>query len=274
MISIIMSIFDESVSQVSKSIDSILKQTFENIEVIIVLDNPLNKSVKQYLGDLSSECRNVKVIFNDMNIGLGFSLNKAIEEASGEFIARMDADDVSEVERINNQFEFLNYNKFDIVFCNVNLIDKNGLLHKRHTIDNPTFIRDFFLNDPFVHATYLIKADVLKKYMYKISHAPEDYDLYFRMFGDGVKFGLLSDYLYSYYFQSKLDYRSDYDRAKRCYNGAKIYIKLILEYYSTIRECRGVKRIFFRNIIMMCCSYNSVLYVYLSRFYRWFSAMR
>ena len=91
-VSVVMSVYNEPQHFVKKAVDSILSQTFEDFEFIIVCDNPKNTSLYQYLMSVKDSDKRVKIIKNEVNIGLTKSLNKAIANSEGIYIARMDAD--------------------------------------------------------------------------------------------------------------------------------------------------------------------------------------
>ena len=266
LISVIMSVYDETVSDISRAVTSILNQTYENIELIVILDKPDNIDAFNYLKSINDK----RIIFlpNKENIGLGFSLNNAINAASGDYIARMDADDVSHPDRLKNELNYLTNNALDLVFCEVELVGKHGEKHRRKGLQHANFKEHFFKYDPFVHATMLIKTDLMNKHLYRISHAPEDYDLYFRLYGDGAKFGLLNGVYYTYYFQSKLDYRPLKDRASRCYKGARLFNQIIFKYYKHLVGCKGLNVAILKNLLWMLLSLNTTIYKYSSSIFR------
>jgi glycosyltransferase involved in cell wall biosynthesis len=102
-----MSIYNEPEEWLKDSIESILHQSFSDLEFIIVNDNPvreLNGSLVRRYMDIDSR---IRLIENAENIGLTCSLNKAFKEAHGTYIARMDGDDISLPERLETQFRFM-----------------------------------------------------------------------------------------------------------------------------------------------------------------------
>ena len=105
-ISVIMSVYNGE-SYLKDSIDSILNQTFNDFEFIIVNDNS-NDSSKEII--LSYADERIIYLENKQNIGLASSLNKAIKKAKGIFIARMDDDDISYADRFRLQVDFLESN--------------------------------------------------------------------------------------------------------------------------------------------------------------------
>ena len=85
LISVIMSTYNESVSELRESIESVLKQTYSNIEFVIVIDNPNNEELSVFI--YSFDDPRIRVIKNDRNIGLVNSLNKAICQSKGEYLS-------------------------------------------------------------------------------------------------------------------------------------------------------------------------------------------
>lgn len=117
-ISVVMSTYNEPVEWVEKSIRSILNQTYDNIEVIVICDNPDNKGIVDLLNLIKEGDNRVVLHFNERNKGLIYSLNKAINLSSGEYIARMDADDISLPTRLSEQILYLEENHLDLCGCN------------------------------------------------------------------------------------------------------------------------------------------------------------
>src|SRR5687768_3512659 len=96
-ISVIMSAYNAE-KYVIEAIDSILKQSFKDFEFIIINDCS-NDHTLDILNEYAQMDTRIQIINNEENLGLTISLNKALKEAKGKYIARMDADDVSHPER-------------------------------------------------------------------------------------------------------------------------------------------------------------------------------
>lgn len=113
LVTIIMSTYKTNVEMLNESINSILKQNYKNIEFIIVCDGDINEYnyIKKTFHD-----KRIKLLLNEKNCGLPYSLNLAIENSKGKYIARMDSDDVSILNRISIQKKFMDNNK-DIEIC-------------------------------------------------------------------------------------------------------------------------------------------------------------
>src|SRR5699024_8677554 len=85
-ISVIMSVYNEKERELKAAIDSILGQTYQNLEFIIILDNPLNKELQIVIEDYVQKDSRIRFFINEQNMGLVRSLNKALKYATGGFI--------------------------------------------------------------------------------------------------------------------------------------------------------------------------------------------
>lgn len=110
-ISVLMSVYKEPCNWLKESIDSILSQTFPNFEFIIINDNPDSDVNNQILNEYSLKDKRVVVYSNEKNLGLTQSLNIGLRLAKGNYVARMDADDIAIINRLQVQFEYLTANK-------------------------------------------------------------------------------------------------------------------------------------------------------------------
>ena len=221
-VSVIMGIYNCE-NTLAESIDSIINQTYKNIELIMCddcsKDNTYNIAKKYEL--LYPE--KIKVIKNDQNITLGPTLNRCLELATGEFIARQDGDDISVKDRIEKQVNFLLKNKeFDLVGTSMlvfNDKEVKGIRGSNKVIPNKI---DLVFDVPFCHATILANSNVYKELngynIKKYTTRCEDVDLWFRFFSRGFKGYNLSEALYKV--------RDDNDAYKR--RTFKNYFNLLL----------------------------------------------
>ncbi len=125
LVTVLMSVYKPNIDLLKRSVNSILNQTYRNIEFIII-DDGAGEEALSYLNAIDDN--RVRLIKNEHNIGLASSLNKGIAIASGEFIARMDADDYSLPNRIYEQVKYLQeHSDVDVLTC-VALDIRNGKL--------------------------------------------------------------------------------------------------------------------------------------------------
>lgn len=165
-----------------EAVKSILNQTYRNFEFIIVNDASTDESFK-YLKSLKD--RRIKLIENPKNLGLAASLNRGLKQAKGNYIARMDADDISLPQRFEKQMEFLLKNpSVDLCGTWAHLIDENEKTigeRKFYTSDN-MIKKALAILSPIIHPTMLARKEFFKKldgYNEKFDYA-EDYELLMR----------------------------------------------------------------------------------------------
>ena len=180
-VSVVMSVYNEE-RHVEEAIRSILDQTFKDFEFIVVDDGSTDKT-PQILRSFSDP--RLKII-RQRNMGLTKALNRGISLAEGEYIARMDADDVSLPERLERQVKFLDENpEVGIVGTAYYEIDAEGRILGRERF--PTRDEDLrkvlIRYNPFFHASVMIRRTVFEKvglYDESFPYA-QDYELWFRV---------------------------------------------------------------------------------------------
>lgn len=110
----------------SDAVESILRQTFKDFEFLIINDGSSDNSLK-LLEKFAKEDSRIRVIDPGINRGVIEVLNEGIGLAQGEYIARMDADDISMPDRLEKQYQFLQkHTKYVCVGCKTMMIDPEG----------------------------------------------------------------------------------------------------------------------------------------------------
>lgn len=203
-VSIIMSVYNESTYELDQSINSILEQSFQDFEFIIVNDNPDNEILKKYLSKL--EDNRIIVITNEKNLGLISSLNRAFKESRGDFIARMDADDISFPTRIQEQYHYLISHDIDMVGSYIKTIDSRGDVMK-NKMKFPQHHRAicFFSKwgSCIAHPTWFARREVFSSLSgYRNALYCEDYDFILRALNKNFKLGNINKVLLKYRVRS------------------------------------------------------------------------
>ena len=198
-ISCIMSNFNTKANYLTDAIESILNQTYSNFELIIIDDNSTNTDSLEVL-EKYKYYKNIKIIYNKKNIGLAQSLNKAINYSTGEYIARMDTDDISNNSRFSKQLAFMIENNLDIcgTFA-LNFGEKNNLSFTPFFKPEECKCQLFF-STCLIHPSVMIKKAFLKKY--KLSYNPnfvcsQDFEMWTNC-SDYGKIGILNEVLVKY----------------------------------------------------------------------------
>ena len=169
-----------------ESVNSILNQTFKNFEFIIICSDPSEKT-KKILDKYQSLDSRILVIYQEKK-GIIFARNTGCQLAKGEFIAVMDADDISYPERFEKQLLFMEkHPDIGIVGSWADFINQSGL--KIYTVRSPTnpFLIGWKLlfSNCILHLTILMRTKILKELNYytpEMNGFPEDYDLWTRAF--------------------------------------------------------------------------------------------
>jgi len=168
---------------ISQALESVYNQTYQNFEVIIVDDGSTDRT-SEILVDMKDS--RTFIYRNPQNKGLTRSLNIGLKLCRGEYVARMDADDVSYPQRFEKQVRFLNENPDCLVvgsWCN--WIDSNGEMHG--SWEPPTEYEDIkkklLVNNSLAHGSVMLRRSSLTKiggYNEKYTYA-QDYDLWLRL---------------------------------------------------------------------------------------------
>ena len=200
LVSVLMSCYREPIDQLKTAIGSILLQSYSNLELILVLDDPSNIYAKQCLEAVASKDDRVRLIYNEKNLGLVGSLNEALVFASGDYICRMDADDVSESERIETQLEYLTAGGFDLVGSYMTVIDDSGqTMYQVTTIPTKSKAIKHALkyNNCVPHPSWFGRREVFED-GYRPIPLCEEYDFLVRAALNGFKRGNCPECLVNY----------------------------------------------------------------------------
>jgi glycosyltransferase involved in cell wall biosynthesis len=198
LISIIMSVYNENPSWIESAINSVINQSYSNIEFIIVMDNPSNTKILELLYAYQEQEESISVFVNDKNEGLVYSLNLALDKCHGEYVARMDADDICHLDRLEKQLHFLVCNNLDLVGANVNLFNDSGVFYTTNKLLTHKYLKKMLSNGTIgiVHPTFFAKLAVYRALDgYKHSLHTEDKEFLARVFCHDFKVGNTKDVL-------------------------------------------------------------------------------
>ena len=213
MISVIMSTYKENESQLRQSIESILNQTYQDFEFIIILDFPENETHRKVIHDYAAKDPRIRFYPNEKNIGLASSLNRGLKLANGEYIARMDADDISLPDRFEKQINYLKYNRVDLIGGLTEVIDDNGnVLYKINKVPaDPDKIQKCLRYGQVVaHPTWFGKKAMFDDlHGYRLIPLCEDTDFVLRAVLKGYKMSNINEPVLKYRMSSNSVSRSN-----------------------------------------------------------------
>lgn len=179
-ISVLMPVFNGE-RYLREAVDSILSQTLADFEFIIINDGSTDRSAE--ILSAYADPR-LKIIHNHSNIGVSLSLNKGLDSALGEYVARMDSDDISLPERFARQVAFMDSHP-EIAVCGtwVKVIDATGrIVRCRPTPTGEDLELNYWRHNPLIHPSVMIRVSQLGELRYDghILYA-QDFDLWFRI---------------------------------------------------------------------------------------------
>lgn len=201
-ISIVMPLYNEDINFFTKALESIFSQSFKKFELIIVDDSSDLKCHTHILKNFGNDPR-LKYYKNNKRMGLAKSLNLGLLYCSGDYVCRMDSDDIATVDRLECQLAFLKEHKnIDVVGSNINLIDKESLPigFRKYPETNEEFRKKLHFTSPIAHPTVMFRRQVYMKYggyIEKFNRA-EDLDLWLRWSNLGVSFANIQQPLLFY----------------------------------------------------------------------------
>ncbi|MEO3135264.1 glycosyltransferase [Turicibacter sanguinis] len=206
LISVIMSTYNEPIDYLKESIESILNQTYKNIEFLIIIDNPENDELIKVIYEYAKKDTRIKVIENKENLGLVKSLNKGLSFATGDIIARMDADDISDRNRLKSQLSFINKYEYDLVSSNYILFYSDNEVEEK-TIFPETYEeckKKLRHTNCLPHPCWFGYKKVFDELKgYREIKACEDYDFAIRAVCAGYKIGNCQEFLFKYRYNNK-----------------------------------------------------------------------
>lgn len=206
-ISVIIPVYQEKLTHIEQSINSIKNQTYSNMEILVGLDDPTNILAIEYLTRQEKNNDNFRLYINYENLGLAENLNKLIQKSTGKYVARMDADDIAEKNRLEKQYKFLIENNLNFVSGAYDSIDESGNIIKisrKRDLFNLDIRSIEKYGNILAHPLWLVSRNILNNLKYRKVEPAEDYDLIARaMLDSNVKFGYLGESLLKYRIRVK-----------------------------------------------------------------------
>lgn len=188
-ISIIMGTYNPTdKDRLFRAVRSLIFQSFPDWELILY-DDGSNKDCEKNILEAADLDDRILHIRNDRNQGLAHALNVCIQHSAGTYIARMDDDDISQPERLERQYRFLDaHPEYQWVGSSAELMDRDGVWGLQKMPEIP-LANDFLYNSPYIHPSVMFRREILtesggyseaKKYLHC-----EDYELFMRLHKNG-----------------------------------------------------------------------------------------
>jgi glycosyltransferase involved in cell wall biosynthesis len=195
--------FYEAFSTLEAAVASIREQTFQDWELVLIDDGSMDggHELAQYLSIKDSRIRLLKLPHG----GIVTALNTGLDAATGDFVARMDADDLCLPSRLARQFAFLEgHPDIGLVSCLVEHCGDSGAQQGyaeyirwiNELVDPNAISLQRFVESPFAHPSVMFRRELIKKHgTYRNGDFPEDYDLWLRWMQAGVRMAKVQEVL-------------------------------------------------------------------------------
>lgn len=200
LVSIIMGIYNCE-STLSEAVDSLLNQTFQNWELILCDDGSSDGTYLAAQSYVQRYPEKIRLLQNFKNLGLNETLNRCLKEVKGEYVARMDGDDVCAPDRLEKELAvFAEHPELAVVSVGMYFYDEKGIFGSLLYPEWPQK-EDLLYGSPFCHAGCMVRRKVYEELggyrTEKEISRIEDYDLWFRLYQAGYIGYNIQEYLYS-----------------------------------------------------------------------------
>lgn len=199
LISVVMATYQgDDLAHLRIAIDSILCQSHKNLELQIICDGPIDPERIDYLQSLPS---NVFTHLSTINQGPAAARNIGIDKSNGEFIAIMDADDISVPSRLSDQLLHLTNENLDLVSSSLNVIDSEGkqIGFRNIPISHGEIKKLAPLRCPMHNPSAFGRASIFRSFKYDTRlRVAEDYDLWIRLLLNDRRLGNTNTPLVNY----------------------------------------------------------------------------
>ncbi len=185
-ISILLPVYNDELN-IARSTESLLRQTKRDIQLVVIDDGSTDQTPK-ILASFADE--RLKVI-RAQHAGICGALNLGVTHCSGEYIARMDSDDISDVTRLERQYEFLETHRDHVLvgsWCNVVREDGTVVNRFRPPVTDAGIRKAMPWYNPIVHSSVLMRAETLRLtggFSVALTRVGHDYDLWWKFLARG-----------------------------------------------------------------------------------------
>jgi glycosyltransferase involved in cell wall biosynthesis len=185
---------------IHEAVDSILDQTYRNLEILLI-DDGSTDNTRDIIKTYASLDRRVVPVFNDKNLGLIRTLNKGVCLATGDYIARMDADDRSHSGRIETILSaFLDRPELDVISAAYYYMSDEGVVLRKafpKALESKALHFVSFFCTPVNHPCVMVKSEVFRDNQFDENYLhSEDYEIFSRLLARGYRFMNLEQPLY------------------------------------------------------------------------------
>ena len=185
LVSIIIPYFKKK-KYIGDTINSILNQTYNNFEIIIIYDDPEKKDL-DYIEKLSHSDSRIKLIINEKNLGAGISRNIGIDQSKGTFLAFIDADDIWERTKLEEQVNFMQGKNINFCHTSYKIINEEKQFLSLRRARNFFTMKDLIKSCDIGLSTVILKKEILGSNKFADLKTKEDFVLWLKLISSNVK---------------------------------------------------------------------------------------
>ena len=217
LVSVIMPYYKKK-RYLKKSIFSVLNQSYENFEIILINDDPFED--KQFLKNIKNLDSRIKLINNKNQIGAGFSRNKGIKKSKGDYIAFLDCDDYWHKDKLQTQINYMIRNNNLFSFTAYKIIDVKGYIIGKRKAKKYLKFKDLVKSCDIGLSTVILKKKLMKKNLFPNLKTKEDYVLWLKISKAKVEIIGINKFLT---FWRKLDNSLSSNTLQKILDGFRVY---------------------------------------------------
>ena len=203
------------------TINSVLNQTYKNLEIIIIYDDP-NKEDLNLLKKIKKKDKRIKIYINKKNLGAGRSRNKGIKLSKGIFVAFLDSDDLWKKNKLKKQIFFMKKNGINASHTSYTIINSNNKIIGSRNANDMSYKLLLKSCDIGLSTVVLKKEIITSKIKFANIKTKEDYVLWLKITLNNNKIFALKDKLTKW---RKLENSLSSSKLQKIYDGYLVYRK-------------------------------------------------
>ena len=214
------------------SIKSVLNQTYENLEIIIIYDDE-NQNDLDFIQEIKKKDKRIFIIKNLKTMGAGDSRNIGINNSKGQYIAFLDADDTWQNDKLNKQINFMKSNDYKITHTSYYIVDESQRIIGKRIARNFFRLNDLLKSCDIGTSTVILKKDLINgNVKFASLKTKEDYVLWLKLLEKNAKiYGL--DEILTFWTKSRSSLSSS--TFQKLIDGFRVYYKYMnFNYFKSV----------------------------------------
>lgn len=200
LVSVVVRTFNQSDIFLSDTLNSVLQQTYTNLELLISDDSNSKNSI-DFIDNIGKCDDRVRVIRKSERMGLVGAMNEALKTSKGDYIAVLDADDIAHKDRIERQVQYLqSHPEIDVLGSAMNIINEKGEITatRHYPLGGVKLLEWAVARNPIGHPTVMFKSEIIKRGLFydeRMAGGSEDLEFWLRLRNLGYKISNMEDVL-------------------------------------------------------------------------------